>query len=139
MKTKPHKLTRRYLLTQVKKLILSEPKRLTMNSILYRDASEDGPSCGTVGCIAGWLCVVAARKENSLPFQDAINHVSSSASISDACCLLKADENEMERLCFLASWPQSLKRTYLKSTTPLQRARVTARRIDLFLKSGGRK
>jgi hypothetical protein len=54
------------LLQRIKKHILEDPKRLDMGMFLARKEQHPGaykyPACGTVGCIAGWACVLS--KEN---------------------------------------------------------------------------
>lgn len=69
-------------LLQVKQHILDEPNRLCMmNWIeeghspfdyldgLHRDTGDVplNPPCGTVGCIAGWICILNNRKEKAGP------------------------------------------------------------------------
>lgn len=64
------------LLRKVKRHILAEPKRLVMSEgLVYGTAGETYspsaaynepddlpfPKCGTVGCIAGWTCVVGEK------------------------------------------------------------------------------
>lgn len=54
------------LINDVIKAIREEPKRLDMNTWLsyfqgkpnYSTYKEDLPSCGTIGCFAGWVCVL---------------------------------------------------------------------------------
>lgn len=56
------------LLRRIKKHVLEEPKRLDMGCFLMREEQNknyyDYPACKTVGCIAGWACVLS--KENLL-------------------------------------------------------------------------
>lgn len=142
MKThKLTRLTRRYLLTQVKKLILSEPKRIRMEAILQNVKGQDAPSCRTIGCIAGWTSVVAAARNKTLT--EAVSEVYAgwgfSSPISKAKKLLRLSVKEEKRLFYLEYWPLNLLNAYDDAQTPLARAHVTCKRIDLFLKSGGRK
>lgn len=142
MKSKTPKLTRRYLLTHVKKLILREPKRLRMDIVLEsRCGGKNAPSCGTVGCIAGWTCVVAQRHQDSSNLKQSIKQVMCdwSASTTEAAKWLRLGERQRIRLCFDDAWPRKLKKEYALANTPQERARVTCKRIDLFLKSGGKK
>lgn len=57
------------LLREVQRLILEEPKRLDMGTVCYRRTSapraRDYPSCGTVGCIAGWVNVLKGYERPS--------------------------------------------------------------------------
>jgi hypothetical protein len=135
---KTHKLTRRYLLTKVKKLILEEPKRLDMLTLLEPSYSGE-PACGTVGCIAGWT-LVAANLKGKTPIKEVIAPLLSKGNrLTATAKLLGLSMDEQNRLFFLHKWPADLETAYDNARTPLQRARVTARRIDLFLKSGGKK
>lgn len=54
------------LLQDVKKAILEEPKRVNMTTYYKETTRRNAPACGTVGCFAGWVCILAGiRKENS--------------------------------------------------------------------------
>ena len=51
------------LLSEIAALGLAEPKRIQMGIYLHQqgvDADPDDyyPACGTVGCIAGWTCIL---------------------------------------------------------------------------------
>lgn len=51
------------LLQDVKRAIRDEPKRADMNVFTQkRDQEDGGPQCGTVGCIAGWVSLLATGK-----------------------------------------------------------------------------
>jgi hypothetical protein len=56
------------LLSEIRKLILEEPKRYDQENTLNtgRDAKEIygalAPSCGTVGCVAGWVAALKAPR-----------------------------------------------------------------------------
>jgi hypothetical protein len=54
------------LLSEVRALILAEPKRLRMSQVLRSDATElwgeEAPACGTVGCVAGWVWMLKVGK-----------------------------------------------------------------------------
>ena len=58
------------LLSEVKRLIVEEPKRYDQTIFLSRLGDmwlepNDYPACGTIGCVAGW--VVAIKCERILP------------------------------------------------------------------------
>lgn len=53
------------LLKDVQRALLSEPKRANMN--VFKDTQspeQGGPACGTVGCFAGWVCLLAGAREH---------------------------------------------------------------------------
>jgi hypothetical protein len=56
------------LLEDVKQVILDEPRRANMNYHLNTKASfyKNPPSCGTVGCFVGWVCVLAGREDRDV-------------------------------------------------------------------------
>lgn len=57
------------LLSEIRRIILAEPKRydqtdtlrLRKNEISELTREEDWPSCGTVGCVAGWTVALKRR------------------------------------------------------------------------------
>lgn len=55
------------LLSEVRRLILEEPKRynqldtLTIRGTRGNRIYDEYPACGTVGCVAGWTTVLAAK------------------------------------------------------------------------------
>ena len=57
------------LLRKIRKHILENPKRLDMGVFLFREKTHPHyykyPECGTVGCLAGWACVLS--KEADVP------------------------------------------------------------------------
>lgn len=128
------------LLRKVKRHILEEPKRLDMNTFVSRRMSwrpeEERPECGTVACVAGWAVLLdridkgkglPRRVDNSFYMRVALN----------AGALLGLSYEESNRLFMFSGWPKELDHAYYAATTPRQRARVTARRIELFIKTKG--
>lgn len=50
------------LLQDVKRAILAEPKRANMWCFsIHKEPKDGGPSCGTVGCFAGWTAMLARK------------------------------------------------------------------------------
>lgn len=50
------------LLRDVQKAIASEPKRANMGTFTETlSPAEGGPACGTVGCFAGWVSLLAGQ------------------------------------------------------------------------------
>lgn len=60
------------LLQDVKQAILEEPKRVHMGFFcifgdhLQSRLQQKGPSCGTVGCFAGWVNLLAGRSRTQI-------------------------------------------------------------------------
>jgi len=113
------------LLEKVKQHILEEPKRLRMGTILHTNAKERGwdntPVCNTVGCIAGWTCVLggspAVRAHSSI-----------------ARDLLDVTHEQGERLFF--SYPDGFEHIFDDDGSE-ETAKLVAKRIDLFIKTNG--
>lgn len=54
------------LLSEIAKLALEEPKRIAMDCVVFRGRGLEKtrfkrPTCGTVGCIAGWALTLRGR------------------------------------------------------------------------------
>ncbi len=56
------------LLQDVKRRMLEEPKRVEMDNWVEKRHPEDGgPACGTVGCFAGWVCLLKGKPRGKSP------------------------------------------------------------------------
>lgn len=69
---KSNATTVRELLNDVKQAILEEPKRANMGCFVYTKdeqtslaQAKEMPSCGTVGCFAGWISLLAGYSPDS--------------------------------------------------------------------------
>ena len=140
------------LLLKVKKHILAKPSRLYMNRFILRDKdlseyrtkrdkryveffskewNEKGkrlaPSCGTVGCIAGWVVLLNDEK--------AKNH----RVIYKAMELLNINNTEASKLFYVSNWPSKFKDEYLLVTKNKIKAhaRIVGQVIDFFIKTNG--
>lgn len=50
------------LLSEIRRLIVDEPKRYNQRTVVYFGATGDrAPACGTVGCVAGWIYALKRR------------------------------------------------------------------------------
>lgn len=116
------------LLRKVKKHILEEPKRLNMYEGLIADSSVP---CGTAGCIAGWACVLDARI--SVPKAGFEPWGTISRQAKDALGL--ADDQAF-RLFRSWMWPDKFASDFDEADKATQ-AKVTAARIDHFIKTNG--
>lgn len=122
------------LLLKVKQHILEEPKRLNMHNWIERytvpevEQSKYLPSCGTVGCIAGWsflLGIDSTASEMTFNFTKTLD-------------LLDIDELQAENLFYVEHWPNEFYNKYNTPNIPWgerkqHRAQVTAERIQHFV------
>ena len=136
-------------LLAVKRQILKVPSQFGMTRYFFTDVNhfnnkyelkrEKIPNCGTAGCIAGWA--VALEEFQGSP-AEAYKAYSRSPH-RRAQFLLDLTEIEAERLFYLTpsaheSWPPQFREAYQAAKRLRDRARVAARRIDHFIKTGGR-
>jgi len=132
------------LLRKIQKHILEEPKRLRMNywfidgltpgarfggRLGYFDINESAevPECGTVGCIAGWACVLSGPKPLTGEWLDGRGQEA-----------LALTDDQRLRLFNVSNWPQLFIDKYAKAKTPRGRGTATASRIDHFIATKGK-
>jgi hypothetical protein len=132
------------LLKRVKKYILEEPRRLEMNITgCAVDPREDNsnPPCGTVGCIAGWACVLGKGLEKASPAIRAQRMTWISGQellhLSNEEAARLFTEPEASFYFDMMGWPQRFTKRYLDAVRPATRAKVTVERIDHFIKTHG--
>lgn len=129
------------LLRKVKKHILAEPARLVMADGLllgtpgetrhYAPAYEEPgecimPKCGTVGCIAGWACVLGQKDFEKSEY--ATNWFTIRTTAERLLGIVYGNE-----LFRVESWPNKLCAKYYRAKTNDQRAKLVAERIDQFI------
>lgn len=130
MKTRKPKLNVR-LLRRVKRHILAEPKRLLMAAYVMRgtprkkfdgdNGQQSFPQCGTVGCIAGWACLLSGNGEE----QNAFDPAAALLNLTDP-----------SKLFFEGSWPLPFADQYQLAKTPAKRAKIAAARIEHLITTG---
>lgn len=137
------------LLRQVKRHILEEPKRLQMgiwSASAKRQVrqgymeKDEAPACGTTGCIAGWAVILhkAGSRTDFLKVLRSIRgHDYRHVMQPKAIALLELTEAQADSLFFVGDWPGSFEGDYMNCKTPKQRARVTAKRIEHFIRTKG--
>lgn len=123
------------LLRKVKKHILEEPKRLAMIHWSKRglpgtqlksegwgeEPTRTFPPCGTVGCIAGWACMLSGMYSGSSYEGGDLLGIPDSTSLRNS-------------LFIVEDWPEPIRSEYICATTPERRAKLAAKRINLFIK-----
>jgi hypothetical protein len=141
------------LLIRVKELILEEPKRLNMD--VWSSAvspSENGPACGTVGCISGWAQMLARpaahvgiRLMKQAPeLRSFVGAASMGAyllggTLSEVVDVNNYNDGIYASLFFTGYWPADLQEKLHSCIlgTP-EYATVVAERIDRFIAEKGK-
>lgn len=130
------------LLREIQKEILAEPKRLNMEviSVKVTDINYDPneiPACGTIGCIAGWACMITdAKNQNNNNF---IDFVYKANWIRGAMLLNIKNNNQQYNLFDVFDWPKEHRVKYMNAKTLEERAQILSDRIDLFIETKGMK
>lgn len=52
------------LLSEVRRLILEEPKRYNQEHVFTDPVNRNAPQCGTIACVAGWVAVLKGLDRN---------------------------------------------------------------------------
>lgn len=134
------------LLEKVKAAILAEPAQFLMTTWFadsdddysYRpyDRARKVPNCGTAACIAGWALTIGRRYRNP---RNAASRLGREGSIGlDAARAIGVPYRFAQMLFIVSYWPHAFKERWSMASTPLQRARVAAQRIDRFIATDGR-
>lgn len=122
------------LLKKVRAHILEEPKRLFMPGFLARKVSDDDegaeryPACGTIGCYAGWIYELSGE------------HGDEGVKLSmKAADLAGLDHVSANRLFFeyVTGWSEEDNRKLWSGDGTPETAALAAKRLDLFIESGG--
>jgi hypothetical protein len=130
------------LLRKIQKHILEEPKRLDMYIIVEKEGKDawyeppggKWPSCNTTGCIAGWGLVLSGKRitgrSSDLTRAAKLLGVSTNEPAWDSLDF----ESESNKLFLVENWPCKFADQYENAKTDKKRARVTANRIEHFIK-----
>jgi hypothetical protein len=121
------------LLRKVAEHISEEPRRLNMTYISRQVPSQayNAPPCGTVGCIAGWACMVEGLSVDE-------------ASWRKGTELLELTEDQAFRLFdfpteegLMDGWPRKFGKKYVNAVTPKAKAKAAVDRIEHFIATKG--
>jgi hypothetical protein len=98
------------------------------NEFWNEPANQAVPDCGTVGCIAGWTCILAGFQT-----MESLNYCGPAKKARE---LLDISISEANVLFYITEWPSPFKDRYLSPATKTakQRAKIVADRIDHFIK-----
>lgn len=126
------------LLDKVVQHVTEVPARLAMNVILvkklpgtpvaYDQLYRTVPTCGTVGCLAGWTLELS-----HLP----VNEDDPNKSMDLAAGLLGLESIESRRLFFVSQWPKPFRFKYIDAQTMEEKAEVLKARVEYFKNTEG--
>lgn len=123
------------LLRKVAKEIEREPRKLDMRKLaetVEPAASRDYPPCGTVGCIAGWACLLSDITVDHADWD--LGKELLGLNNAQAARLFTAPEAGYNgNLC----WPHSFAVRYVKAKTPRGRMLAAVARIEHFIRTRG--
>lgn len=129
------------LLREIQKAVLEDPARLDMNVGLctakyYREKfKDDGPRCGTVGCIAGHAVALAGTP--NIPTQGIRAWHCYDGIEQEALHLLDLERAQGNRLFHSVKWPEKYQDALNCATYgTAEYAQVTSDRIDHFIATG---
>lgn len=126
------------LLQKVKAAILAHPHDFDMDDWVQpaktSEVIEQNESCGTVGCIAGWMVSLERSESLSDLFDKRIDGAISIAGIARDLLDPEAYVVYQDELFYVSQWPEKYRRTYRDATTDQERAQAAADYIDYFIK-----
>jgi hypothetical protein len=108
------------LLIEVKEQILQHPDEFNMNIWL----------CDTMACIGGWALLLANKKTGPKQYMD----IWGKGIPEDVLGLI---EDQGKKLFYENYWPKEIKQAFSNAQTSQQRAKIAAKRIDLFIATNG--
>lgn len=127
------------LLRKVAAHILEEPKRYDQNEVLWRwepgelfsysyTGTYKAPKCGTIGCLAGWVCVLSLGAEKAADYIRPIEFASQKLGLTSA--------QELSLFGTVTDWPVQFSERYMAAKTQRQVALLAKDRIEHFIKTG---
>lgn len=126
------------LLRKVAKHIAAEPRRYDQDKTLEFLKEEAkvalgsmAPPCGTMGCIAGWTCVITGKTKRA----------KRSFGYRRAQKQLQLTKDQAHRLFAYSwadeGWPKNFRMGYRLAATKEEKARIAVARIEHFIKTKG--
>lgn len=140
------------LLRQVQEELTAEPKRFSMATWLRTPFNDDTtPACGTVGCVAGWVVILAkqetmrrnSQETGALPVPS-IRDIARDAILDNKSVPVLARQEldltpqQGERLFHIENWPSLYKSNYRFAKDARGRVEAMVSRINQFINSDGR-
>jgi hypothetical protein len=126
------------ILRRVARHILAEPLRYDQNATVEHGIPGEFrtgfnrivPECGTVACIGGWIALLGAKNPKRVrSLQPPKLARTLGVPLENMCYLIAFVRNNY-------GWPEKHRTAYNRANTPRQRAKVAARRIEHFIKTG---
>lgn len=125
------------ILKYLKDHFREEPRRLYMHTWSVKRGKDYGgamipddidfPPCGTVGCIAGWICMLYGEKKEPHWLIAPQTAGEEMGFAKYPYCL--------NSLFYLEYWPNKFSKQFELAKTPYRRVEVTCNRIDHFIKN----
>lgn len=129
------------VLNFIKAFLREDPRRLLMDKFVVKEGSDlarqiqelrvypnlEFPPCGTVGCIAGWICMIFGG-------QCALDDCYNEAGIASELLGTVGYKPYADRLFYMHNWPRKFNHAYYDAPTVKDRVEVTCERIDYFIK-----
>ncbi len=81
-----------------------------------------------IGCLAGWVTALSLSKKKAEAVVDPISFAAQKLGFSD--------EQRSGLFGSTADWPLKFSQAYHRAKTPLQIAKVAAKRVEWFIKTG---
>lgn len=99
------------------------------------------PNCGTAACIGGWVIALSHRLKPKIASQ-AVTHLLIHPA-NKAKEILQITPIQADRLFLASLWPESFQNPskfvpFDDAGTPNQNAKLAARRIEHFIRTGGK-
>ncbi len=132
------------LLRQIQKEIREEPRRLRMSDWIRTDVTGVGaPPCGTVACIAGFATILSHDYETKAPLtfntKALVCQGGSESYEKEGARALGLTPRQAVTLFYTGQWPARYRNDYVSAHSSKRRAQVTCKRIDAFIRSGGKR
>lgn len=137
-------------LIRVRDQFVSAPDRLEMDDFVNPVYDERQELCGTTVCIGGAGALDAGfitLRSTPRPGTERVmydvtptgeQHKGDSGTWEMFMAALGLSHDQANRLFFLSGWPKGFRSQFVNAKDAASRARVTARRIDQFIATGGR-
>jgi hypothetical protein len=121
------------LLREVAKHIAEEPRRLNMHLISTRvdPSRHEAPPCGTVGCIAGWACMLSGMGIDEANWRKGEEILGLTSDQSMKLFDFPTTDG------FNDGWPRKFGKRYVNAKTPRGRMLATVARIEHFIATKG--
>lgn len=136
------------LLRRIQAAIKDEPRRFDMFSWVRTRLQDFGvanpPPCGTTACIAGFATILSHAKKGKAKLNGEFATTAQACQDAstnyqyEAVKALRITHRQGQRLFFVSNWPLKHSIEFQGAHTPAGRVKAACKRIDTFIKTGGR-